>query len=69
MKEHPSEGIIGGVILSGAAKMNPVFLALQLKDGQVYLKAWAKEGLIKQHAAERAIEAFRLTFARAEKSA
>lgn len=69
LKELPSEGIIGGVILSGVAKMNPAFLALQLKEGQVYLKAWAKEGLIKQHTAERAIEAFRLAFAEAEKPA
>lgn len=69
LEEHPSEGIIGGVILSGGAKMNPAFLALQVKDGQVYLKAWAKEGLIKQHTAEGAIEAFRLAFAKAKKPA
>lgn len=47
---------LGGVLLSGAASMNPAFVALQVEPDHLLVKAYAKEGLIKQHTAERAIE-------------
>ena len=54
-----SDNTIAGVILSGAANMNPAFVLLRIEGDTVHIKATAKEGLIKQHTAEKAIEIFK----------
>lgn len=58
-----SDHTIAGVILSGAANMNPAFVLLRVEDNNIYIRATAKEGLIKQHTAEKAIEIFKSAFA------
>lgn len=66
LEENAAEGVVAGVILSGAARMNPAYLLLRAEGGHIRLKACAKEGLIKQHTAERALETFRAALAGAE---
>ena len=44
------------VVGAGVANMNDAFLALKLEDGLVSIAAVAKEGLIKQGTAKKAIE-------------
>ena len=42
-------------IMAGIANMNTAFVGLQLKNNILSLVGYAKEGLIKQHTAEKAI--------------
>lgn len=65
-EENVQDRIIAGVILSGAANMNPAFLLLWIEGDNIHLTARAKEGLIKQHTAERAVAAFKSALARAK---
>ena len=41
---------------SGVWKMNPAVVELQFHDTHVEIAAWAKEGIIKQRTAEKAIQ-------------
>lgn len=66
LEESIEDGIISGVIFSGAANMNPAFILLRAEGTGIHIAASAKEGLIKQHTAERAIDAFKSTLAAAE---
>ena len=50
------ESMICGVILSGAASMNPCYIIVKLNGNRAEIRAYAKEGLIKQHTAEKAIK-------------
>ena len=68
LEENIEDGIISGVILSGAANMNPAFLLLKADGTSIHLAVNAKEGLINQHTAERAIDAFKSAFANAKGS-
>lgn len=65
-EENIKDCIIAGVILSGTANMNPAFVLLWIEGGHIHLTASAKEGLIKQHTAQRAVEAFKSALSRAE---
>lgn len=65
-EENIKDYIIAGVIFSGTANMNPAFLMLWIEGDNIHLAASAKEGLIKQHTAERAVEAFKSALSRAE---
>lgn len=47
------------IIGSGTARMNPAVVELTARSGQIEVRAWAKEGLIKQRTAEKAINAVR----------
>lgn len=60
--------MISGVILAGIANMNPAFVVLQIECNTVYIKASAKEGLIKQHTAEQAVKIFESAFNDADKT-
>ncbi len=51
--------IISGVILSGAAGMNPCYIIAVTDGDRAEIKAYAKEGLIKQHTAEKAVKALK----------
>lgn len=46
------------LIQSGFGNMNPALLAAKIWENTVYIKAIAKEGLIKQHTAEKALHMF-----------
>lgn len=63
LEESIVENTIAGVILSGVANMNPAFVLLEIERDNIYIKASAKEGLIKQHTAERAIDIIKSTLA------
>lgn len=54
-KDQPELGLLGGIVLAGAANMNPAFLLIRAEEGTLSVIAMAKEGLIKQHTAEKAI--------------
>lgn len=43
---------------SGFSDLNPTILVLSVIDNKVFISASAKEGLIKQHSAEKAIKKF-----------
>lgn len=63
LEESVEDHTIAGVIMSGALNMNPAFAALRIEGDYVHVKAGAKEGLIKQHTAEKAVEIFKSAFA------
>lgn len=46
------------LIQSGFGNMNPALLAAKVWENTVFIKAIAKEGLIKQHTAEKALYLF-----------
>jgi len=47
------------VMGSGIAKTNPAVVELTAQNGEIEIRAWAREGLIKQRAAEKAVNAIR----------
>ncbi|MDE7302277.1 MAG: hypothetical protein K2N60_03030 [Oscillospiraceae bacterium] len=53
------ESMVCGVILSGAASMNPCYVIIRLNGNRAEIKAYAKEGLIKQHTAEKAVKSLK----------
>ena len=59
LKEEQSA--LAGVIPAGAMNMNPAFVVVWTEDGILHIIAQAKEGLIKQHTAEKAIQKFKST--------
>lgn len=63
LEESVADHTIAGVVMSGAANMNPAFVVLRIEDGRVHVKASAKEGLNKQHTAEKAIQIFKSALA------
>lgn len=65
-EENIDRGMIFGIIMSGAANMNPAFLLVLVEGNDIYLTASAKEGFIKQHTAEGAMNVFKSVFAHAE---
>ena len=50
------QNAFAGVILAGAMDMNPAFVIVWTEDAILHIFAQAKEGLIKQHTAEKAIQ-------------
>lgn len=50
------QGAFAGVILAGVMDMNPAFVIIWTEDTILHIFAQAKEGLIKQHTAEKAIQ-------------
>lgn len=51
--------LVCGVTASGFGNANPCYMLIFAKDGKINVKAYAKEGLIKQHTAEKALQAFK----------
>lgn len=58
LEENGADKIISGIISAGFANMNPTFVVLWIECDTIHIKASAKEGLIKQHTAERAVKIF-----------
>lgn len=54
--ENEEEKTAGFVVMSGKTNMNPVIVALKQDGNKVIAKAYAKEGLIKQHTAKKSVE-------------
>lgn len=50
------QSAFAGVILAGVMDMNPAFVIIRNEDTVLHIFAQAKEGLIKQHTAEKAIQ-------------
>ncbi len=44
------------VVFSGALNMNPAFIAVKAENDKTYIASYAKEGIIKQHTAEKAVD-------------
>lgn len=57
--EKEEKNIIAGVIFAGAMDMNPAFVIIRTEQNILHIIAQAKEGLVKQHTAEKAIIKFR----------
>ena len=55
--DEPGHAIL--IIGSGIARTNPAVVELTAQNGQIEILAWAKEGLIKQRTAEKAVNAVR----------
>lgn len=68
LEENMSDGTIAGVMMSGAANMNPAFVLLSIEGNTIHMKASAKEGLIKQHAAQGAINIYKSALAKSVQS-
>lgn len=51
--------MVCGVIYSGFGSMNPCYMVISVNNDHINAKAYAKEGLIKQHTAEKAMETFK----------
>lgn len=56
-----TEGMVCGVICSGFGGLNPCYVIISASDRRLNVKAYAKEGLIKQHTAEKAIDIYKTT--------
>lgn len=50
------DGKIIAIVRAGVANMNPAIVVAMADGGNVHLSAYAKEGLIKQHTAEKAVK-------------
>ncbi len=58
LEEDEVNRVITGLVYAGAANVNPVILVVDIKQNNLKISAYAKEGLIKQHTGETAIENF-----------
>lgn len=50
-----TDGKIIAIVRAGVANMNPAIVVIMADGEAVHLAAYAKEGLIKQHTAEKAV--------------
>ena len=55
---NKDEYMLYAIVGSGFSNMNPTILIIKIENGNMYLKAAAKEGLIKQKSSEKAIKNF-----------
>ncbi len=53
-----SNQILVGIVGSGIANMNPSVIVIKCEDGIIHIAGAAKEGLIKQRTAEKAVKHF-----------
>lgn len=56
--EDRENHIIEGIIYAGVANMNPSIAVIYVTKKEIQIATYAKEGLIKQHTAKKAIERF-----------
>lgn len=59
LEDDPVENTFSGIIMAGSLNMNPAFVVVWADGICIHIKASAKEGLIKQHTAEKAIAIFK----------
>ena len=58
LEEDTFGGEITGIVFAGIKDMNPAVLVIQVEQENLKISAYAKEGLISQHTAEKAIDKF-----------
>ena len=58
LEEDDFNGEIAGVVYSGINDMNAAVLVIKVEQETLKISGYAKEGLISQHTAEKAIEKF-----------
>jgi len=58
LEEDRDNGLLEGLVFSGIGNMNPAVLVISVEKDIIYISAYAKEGLIKQHTAEKAIKKY-----------
>ena len=58
LEEDTFSGEITGIAFAGIKDMNPAVLVIQVEQENLKISAFAKEGLISQHTAEKAIDKF-----------
>jgi len=56
------EKTAAAVVMAGAAGMNPAMVVVKAEENTLFIKATAKEGLIKQHTAEKAVKKLKDAF-------
>ena len=56
--EDRDQGTVEGVIYAGAGNMNPSIVVVSIFENTITISAFAKEGLINQHTAKKAIDRF-----------
>ena len=54
----PDSGEVAAIIKGGAAKMNPVLFVSLVNGREIRMGAYAKEGLIHQHSAQKLLDEF-----------
>ena len=58
LEEDTFSGKITGIVFAGMKDMSPAVLVIQVEQENLKISAYAKEGLISQHTAEKAIDKF-----------
>ena len=58
LEEDDFNGVITGMINAGIQDMNPAVLVINVEQENLKISAYAKEGLINQHTAEKSIDKF-----------
>ena len=56
--EDRDQNMVEGIIYAGAGNMNPSIVVINVTGKEITIAAYAKEGLINQHTAKKAIERF-----------
>lgn len=56
--EDREQNTIEGIIYAGVGNMNPAIVVVRVFDNSITISAFAKEGVIKQHTAKKAIDRF-----------
>ena len=58
IEEDDFKGIVAGMIFAGINEMDPAVLVIEIKQDDLEISAYAKEGVIKQNTAEKAIDKY-----------
>ena len=56
LEDEKEKGLLTGIVYAGAANLNPAVVSVKVEGARVYIQAYAKEGLIKQKTAEKAVK-------------
>ena len=56
LEEDDFAGVLTGVIRAGIRDMNPAVIVIDVEQENLKISAYAREGLISQHTAEKAID-------------
>lgn len=58
LEEDDFAGVLAGTVRAGIRDMNPAVVVIDVEQENLKISAYAKEGLISQHTAEKAIDRF-----------
>ncbi|MCI6594001.1 MAG: hypothetical protein MSJ87_01940 [Firmicutes bacterium] len=68
LKDDPKTGTFVAIIRNGSHDLNSAFAVCMLEDDHIDICAYAKEGIIKQHLAEKAIKQLKASLDRQKSS-